>query len=234
VRRARDGFQPLFLEKDGPLVFPDPRLADGDGLLAVGGDLSEDRLLLAYRHGIFPWYDERTPPFWWSPDPRAVLPLDDLHVSRRLLQTIRRGGYELSWNREFRRVMTECQLGREGGSWIFVDMLDAYTRLHEHGHAHSIEAWRDGELVGGVYGVQIGALFAAESMFHRARDMSKIALVALARSLHAAGIEVFDVQYRTGHLAGFGAIEWPRDTYLERVASAVERDVDLSALELRV
>ena len=230
MRNARDCFQPLFLEPDGPLLFPDPRLADGDGLLAVGGDLSEARLLLAYGLGIFPWYDERTPPFWWSPDPRAVLPLDDLHVSRRLSQTIRRGGYELSWNREFRRVMTECQLGRAEGSWIFADMFEAYARLHEHGHAHSIEVWRDGELVGGVYGVQLGALFAAESMFHRARDMSKIALVAMVRSLHAAGIEIFDVQYRTDHLTSFGAVECPRDVYLERVASAVERDVDLSAL----
>lgn len=210
--------------------FPDPRLFDREGLLAIGGDLAPERLLTAYAGGIFPWYAEGYVPMWWSPDPRALLDPEHLHVARSLRRTLRRGAFTLSWNRCFERVMRECGRQRFGGTWIIPDMVAAYTRLHRLGHAHSLEVWHGEDLVGGIYGVQVGALFAAESMFHRATDMSKVALVALVHSLFAAGIELLDVQFVTEHLARFGVYELPRGQYLERVATARERAVDLQRL----
>lgn len=220
----------MILRPEGAPRFPAPELFDAEGLLAVGGDLSSARLLLAYRSGIFPWYSEGYVPMWWSPDPRALLDPDRLHVSRSMRKTLRRGDFELSWNRCMPRVMTECGRQRANGTWVIPEMLDAYTRLHQEGHVHSLEVWRDGELVGGTYGVQVGALFAAESMFHRATDMSKVALVALVRSLFAAGIEVLDVQFVTSHLATMGAFTIPRRDYLARIAKAAARSVDLAGL----
>ena len=222
--------QPLLLAPRPPGRFPDPEAYDAEGLVAFGGDLEPERLLLAYRSGIFPWYSEETVPLWWSPDPRALLEPARLRVSRSLQKTIRRGGFRLTWNRCFERVMAECGRGRDTGTWILPEMLAAYVRLHELGHAHSLEVWDGERLVGGVYGVQVGALFAAESMFHRATDMSKVALVALVRSLFAAGIELFDVQFVTEHLASFGAFTIPRREYLRRVAVAAARTVDLAGL----
>ena len=222
--------QPLYLQPGGPLVFPDPRRADREGLVAVGGDLSVERLLLAYGSGIFPWYETGVPPLWWSPDPRAVLPRTGVHVSRSLLRRLRRGGFDLTWNRAFRAVMHACAEDRAGGTWILPEMIEAYGALHAAGHAHSLEVWEEGRLIGGLYGVQVGALFAAESMFHRRTDASKVALVACARSVAAAGIDLFDVQMLTSHLARFGAVEWPRDAYLRAVARAREERVDLRAL----
>lgn len=222
--------QPYVLENRGPLWFPDPRRFDREGLLALGGDLSPERLLLAYASGIFPWYGEGYVPMWWSPDPRALLDTEHLHVSRSLKKTLRQGGFTLTWNRCFARVMVECGRHREEGTWVIPEMVEAYTRLHRLGHAHSLEVWQEAELVGGVYGVQVGALFAAESMFHRATDMSKVALVALVRSLFAAGTRLLDVQFVTTHLATLGAYSVPREDYLARLAEAVTGRVDLAGL----
>jgi len=222
--------QPAFLRPDAPLRFPDPRQFDREGLVAVGGDLSTERLLLAYESGIFPWYAEGYVPLWWSPDPRALLDPAHLHVSRSLRRTLRAGGFSLTWNRCFPRVMAECGRRRKGGTWVIAEMLEAYARLHEQGSAHSLEVWAGDELAGGIYGVQVGGLFAAESMFHRVTDMSKVALVVMVRSLFAAGIVVFDVQFVTSHLGSLGAYEVPREDYLRRVAAAAAVPVDLTRL----
>jgi leucyl/phenylalanyl-tRNA--protein transferase len=222
--------KPLFLQSGSHEPFPDPGTFDRDGLVAFGGDLSVERLLAAYSAGIFPWYEEGLVPMWWSPDPRGIVDRDRLHVSRSLRRRVRRGGFTLTWNRCFPRVMTECGRQRREGTWVIAEMVDAYTRLHRCGHAHSLEVWSDGELVGGTYGVQVGALFAAESMFHRRTDMSKVALVALVQSLFAAGIELLDVQFVTPHLAAFGAFAVPRREYLQRVARATAKTVDLRGL----
>lgn len=213
--------------------FPPADEADEQGLVAVGGDLSPARLLLAYDSGIFPWYDEGLPPLWWSPDPRTVMTPQDLHVSRSLARTIRRASFRLTWDRAFGEVVRACGEGRDEGTWILPAMVEAYERLHALGHAHSVEAWQGERLVGGLYGVHRGGLFAAESMFHRARDASKVALVAAVRSLFRAGIEVFDVQLTTPHLARLGAVEWPRSVYLRRVAQVRGKRVSLAGLELR-
>jgi len=226
--------EPAFLLPDGPVEFPDPNGYGADGLVAVGGDLSTERLLLAYGSGIFPWYDEGYVPMWWSPDPRALFSPADLRVSRSLDKVLRRGDFRLTWNTCFERVMRECGQRRKEGTWIIPEMLQAYARLHREGHAHSLEVWRDGELVGGTYGVQVGGLFAAESKFHRARDMSKVALVALVRSLFAAGVTLLDVQFATTHLKALGAVEVPRREYLRRLAVATRLGVDLSAVRATV
>jgi len=168
-----------------PIGFPDPNLADDEGLLAIGGDLSPERLLFAYEHGIFPWYDEGLPPMWWSPNPRTVMDVDHLHVSRSLRRVLRSTRFSVSFDRAFRDVILECGRERDEGTWILPEMVEAYCQLHELGHAHSVEVWQGERLVGGLYGVQRGALFAAESMFHRERDASKVALVTAVESLFA-------------------------------------------------
>lgn len=224
---------PAWLPPGAPVWFPPAADADRDGLVAVGGDLSPDRLLLAYERGIFPWYDEGLPPLWWSPDPRTVFTAAGLHVARRLARTLRQGRFRPTWNRAFGEVIRACREDREDGTWLIPDMIVAYERLHALGHAHSLEIWTGDRLVGGLYGVQRGALFAAESMFHRTTDASKAAVVAAVRSLFAAGIEVFDVQMTTPHLLSLGAVEWPRRRYVAAVADAVRKPLDLSALEPR-
>lgn len=221
---------PVPLPPGGPPVFPDPRGADDEGLVAFGGGLEPVRLLTAYRHGIFPWYDEDLPPLWWSPDPRCVIRRDALHVSRSLRRTFRRGGFALSWNRSFLQVVDACGETREDGTWILPEMRSAYGALHDLGAAHSLEVWWEGELVGGLYGVQVGGLFAAESKFHRRTDMSKVALVAAVHSLHEAGIRLFDVQFETEHLARLGAEEISRDDYLRELEAAVRLEVPLRGL----
>ncbi len=230
----RRASQPVALPARGPLWFPDPRDYDREGLLAIGGDLSVERLLLAYRSGIFPWYDVGLPPMWWSPDPRAVFDPDGVHVSRSLARVLRRGAFELTWNSDFRAVMSACREARADGTWILPEMIEAYVRLHEAGHAHSLEVRCGEELVGGVYGVQVGGLFAAESMFHRRTDMSKVALVALVRSLFAAGIELLDVQMPTAHLRSLGCRVVPRRDYLAMLPPATARAVDLADLRPHV
>jgi leucyl/phenylalanyl-tRNA--protein transferase len=222
-----------YLRPGGPLAFPPAGSADEEGLVAIGGDLSARRLLLAYDSGIFPWYDEGLPPLWWSPDPRGVMTADGLHVSRSLARTLRSGRFRFTWDAAFGRVIRACAEEREGGTWLLREMIEAYERLHRLGHAHSVEAWEGDALAGGLYGVHRGGLFAAESMFHRATDAGKAALVAAFRSLFRAGIEVFDVQFVTPHLASLGAVEWPRSLYLRRVAEVRGRPVKLDRIALR-
>jgi len=204
------------------LWFPDPReaLASPNGLLAIGGDFSVERLLLAYRSGIFPW--TARPITWWSPDPRAVLELDGLHVSRSLARTLRQKPFEITRDRAFREVIEACATTRGHGNWITGEFIEAYTRLHEAGHAHSLECWQGGALVGGIYGVSVGGLFAGESMFHRENNASKIALAELAGHLRERGFALFDVQMVTPTTAQFAAKEIRRAEYLKLLRVAVE------------
>jgi leucyl/phenylalanyl-tRNA---protein transferase len=234
VYRSRSPQRPVLLSPSAPPVFPDPRRGDDEGLVAIGGDLSGERLLAAYAAGIFPWYNDGFPVLWWSPNPRAILPAEELHVSRSLSRRLRLRNYAVTWNLAFAEVIMACGEQRKGGTWIVPEMRAAYLQLHHAGHAHSLEVWQENRLVGGLYGVQSGALFAAESMFHRLTDASKIAVVAASRSLHRAGIEVFDVQFATPHLRSLGVKEIARDDYLSRVARARERKINLARLELVV
>ncbi len=183
-----------------------------NGLLAAGGDLSTERLLAAYRKGIFPWYGEGEPILWWSPDPRMVLFPDELKISRSLSKTLRNKAYEIRFDTSFDAVMEGCAESRSGqtGTWITAEMREAYQRLHALGHAHSVETWIEGGLAGGLYGVAIGGVFFGESMFSRARDASKIALVALVGRCKAQGIRLIDCQMHTRHLASLGARDIPR------------------------
>ena len=182
-------------------------LRDPDGLLAAGGDLSSDRLLYAYRHGIFPWYEDGQPILWWSPDPRCILRPDSMHVSRRLRRAIRQSDATVHVNTAFAEVMRACAAPREGqpGTWITPEMMAAYEQLHQSGWAHSIEIRHDGQLVGGLYGVAIGRAFFGESMFSRHSNASKFALLALCRGLHDPAFEVIDCQVVSPHLTSLGA-----------------------------
>jgi leucyl/phenylalanyl-tRNA--protein transferase len=198
-----------------------PEWADESGLVAVGGDLRPQRLLQAYRHGIFPWYSPGDPVLWWSPDPRAIFELDGLHISRRLRRTIRSGRFRLTVNRAFGAVIRGCADRPGEGTWITDEMIPAYEALHRLGHAHSVEAWWGDELAGGIYGVTVGGLFAGESMFTRRRDASKVALVYLVDRLRERGFQLFDIQFVTEHTTRLGAIEIPRAEYLERLKKAL-------------
>ncbi len=197
-----------------------PELADELGLVAVGGDLRPATLLRAYRAGVFPWYNENEPILWWSPDPRAIFELDHFSLSRRLARTIRAGKFRMTINTAFADVMHGCA-DRER-TWITSDMFQAYTRLHQLGYAHSIEAWHGNKLVGGVYGVAVGGFFAGESMFHRERDASKVALAYLLEYLQLRGFVLFDTQVATEHTARMGAVEISRDEYLARLKRALD------------
>ena len=210
---------------DERLAFPPVELAE-EGLLAVGGDLRPERLLLAYSQGIFPWYEAGQPILWHSPDPRLVLEAEKLHVPRSLAKAMRRRPYRLTLDTDFRSVIEGCARARrahESGTWITPDMIEAYTELHRLGYAHSAEAWKDGELAGGLYGVSLGGAFFGESMFARHPDASKITFVALARQLERWGIPLIDSQVYTENLARFGAEEWPRARYLAALRRALER-----------
>lgn len=202
---------------DPPDSFPHPHraLRDPDGLLAVGGDLSADRLLAAYRRGIFPWFNADQPILWWSPDPRAVLLPGELHVSRSLKRRLRHGDYRVSVDQCFARVVSACAARRDEGTWITPEMKRAYCELHERGHAHSVETWQGEELVGGLYGVNVGRVFFGESMFSRRSDASKVALVALVRLSRSPGLELIDCQLASAHLASLGARLLPRERFLE-------------------
>ena len=207
-----------------PRFFLDPERADAEGLVAIGGDLHPSRLLDAYRRGVFPWFDEDSPILWWSPDPRAIFEMDGLHVSRRLARTVRSERFTVTFDRAFGEVIRGCADRPNDGVWITADMIDAYTRLHELGHAHSIEVWHEGRLAGGLYGVAIGGLFAGESMFTRVRDASKVALVHLMEHLRPRGFQLFDVQFLNEHTASLGAVEIPRREYLARLRKAIACD----------
>ncbi len=218
----------MFASRNNPRPEPFPPVdeANAEGLVAIGGELSPERLLLAYRSGIFPWFEEGLPVLWWSPDPRAIIELDRLHVARRLERTMRQAKFHFTLDRSFERVMRACGEQRPEGTWITRFMIEAYTRLHELGHAHSVEAWQDDQLVGGIYGVTIGGLFAGESMFFRRRDASKIALVHLVEHLRRRGFELFDVQILNDHTLSLGATEVSRDEYLSRLQRAVQLPVE--------
>jgi leucyl/phenylalanyl-tRNA--protein transferase len=210
---------------DARLEFPPAERADEDGLLAVGGDLRPERLLLAYSRGIFPWYEEGQPILWHSPDPRMVLRAGNLHVPRSLEKTIRKRPFRVSLDEAFPAVIEACAAVRrpgQRGTWITRAMRSAYVRLHELGFAHSVEAWTDDRLVGGLYGVSLGGAFFGESMFARAADASKVAFVTLVRQLARWRIELVDCQVHTEHLARFGAEEWPRARFLRALARVLE------------
>jgi leucyl/phenylalanyl-tRNA--protein transferase len=198
------------------LAFPPPEDAE-DGLLAVGGDLSTERLLLAYGSGIFPWYGAGQPILWHSPDPRCVIPTDSVHVGRSLRRVVAKGGYEIRFDTAFARVIAACKsTPRPGqdGTWITGDMERAYVRLFDEGYGHSIETWQDGELVGGLYGVSLGRVFFGESMFSRKPNASKVALVHLAETLARWGFPLIDAQVPTPNTLALGAQEWPRERFL--------------------
>lgn len=206
---------------------------DADGLVGVGGTLTPALLLRAYTEGVFPWFNEDDPVLWWSPNPRAVIELDGLHVSRRLARTIRSGKFRTTADTAFEAVMRGCAENREDGTWVTEEMIRGYTELYDAGHAHSIEVWSPSEgatglppfngweLAGGIYGVAVGGLFAGESMFHRKTDASKVALVALVERLKDRGFALFDVQMTTEHTTRMGAVNIPRDDYLRRLRDAV-------------
>ena len=201
-------------------LFPPPDHAEPGGLLAVGGDLHPRRVLMAYAQGIFPWYSEDDPILWFSPDPRFVVEPDALHVGRSLKKRIRRGDYEIRLDTAFSEVVRECRAAwrpGQSGTWITDDMEDTYNELHRMGFAHSAEAWRDGELVGGLYGVVIGRVFSGESMFAQASDASKVAFVWLVRQLARWNFDLIDCQIETEHLARFGAHPMPRTDFLDRL-----------------
>ncbi len=194
-------------------------LRDPDGLLAAGGNLAPERLLRAYRQGIFPWYSPGQPILWWSPDPRMVLFPAELKISRSLRKTLKKGCFSITMDSMFETVLTKAAepRGDQAGTWITPEMRQAYLRLHRLGWAHSVETWRGGELVGGLYGVAIGRVFYGESMFSRASDASKAALVALAAQLLDWKFALIDCQMRTAHLTSLGARELPRDEFLKRL-----------------
>ena len=207
------------------LTFPDHRAANREGLLALGGDLSVARLLLAYRSGIFPWTDD--PLTWWSPDPRAIFEISTFRPPRRLASRMRQEPYQVTTNQAFEEVVTACAqpaAGRES-TWISPRFVEAYTELHRHGHAHSVEVWDREDLVGGIYGVAIAGFFAGESMFHRKTDASKIALCHLMDHLRLRGFELFDTQVLSPLTARLGAIEIRRRDYMKRLAESLQRPV---------
>ena len=207
------------------LRFPPVDRASPEGLLAVGGDLHPERILTAYRHGIFPWYNEGEPILWWSPDPRAVLFPEKLHLSRSLARRLRSNVFTVTLDTCFRTVMEQCAGPRpqypEGGTWITGDMLEAYTGLHTLGYAHSVETWQEGCLVGGLYGLAIGGAFFAESMFTRVDDASKVALARLVRQLHAWNFQLIDCQQSSPHVMRFGAEEIPRRDFVRLLSQAL-------------
>jgi len=203
-----------------PWVPPDQ--ADEDGFVGLGGDLSPPCLLRAYCEGVFPWFNEGDPVLWWSPNPRAIFEIDDFHVSRRLQRTIRSGKFTVTFDTAFSDVIRGCAV-REEGTWITDAMIEAYTRLHDLGHAHSVETWQDGELAGGLYGIAIGAFFAAESMFYWKTDASKVALAALVDRLKARKYELLDTQMVTPHTISMGARDISRGAYLRRLKIAIQK-----------
>ena len=213
-----------WLHGDEPFPPVTKALRSPNGLLCAGGDLEPGRLVDAYRHGIFPWFSEGDPILWWSPDPRMVLYPAELRISRSLKKTLARGTYETRVDTAFRAVIEACSAPRDGhaGTWIVPEMIEAYTRLHELGHAHSVESWQDGELMGGLYGVALGKVFFGESMFARAPDASKVALAGLVERLRGGGYRVIDCQQATAHLASLGAREIPRRAFAQLLQESIQ------------
>lgn len=207
------------------IIFPRPELSEADGLLAVGGDLSEKRLLLAYSLGIFPWYSDAGPILWWSPDPRLILLPEELKVSRSLRQAMDKGLFSITLDTAFERVITSCaevQRDKQTDTWITSDMIDAYFSLHNSGYAHSVEAWSEGELAGGLYGVSLGGIFFGESMFSLKSNASKVAFVRLVRQLKIWGFTLIDCQVTTRHLISLGARETRRSWFLKTLRRSLK------------
>jgi leucyl/phenylalanyl-tRNA---protein transferase len=213
-----------WLRPDAPFPPLSAALAEPNGLLAAGGDLSPERLIAAYRRGIFPWYSAGQPILWWSPDPRMVLFVADFQVSRSLAKRVKRRQFEVRIDTAFRDVVDSCAATRrEGqrGTWITPEMIDAYCELHARGVAHSVETWRDGELCGGLYGMALDRMFFGESMFARATDASKVALVHLVDLLRSLGVPLIDCQQETPHLASFGARPIPRTAFAGHLSELI-------------
>jgi len=216
---------------DPPEAFPDlgNHGEDPEGLVAAGGDLTTARLIAAYQRGIFPWYEEGQPILWWSPDPRCVIYPNSVHIPRRLARTLRQKPFALTTNRAFTNVIDACAAPRRytDATWITAEMRSAYVRLHDQGHAHSIEAWQGRHLVGGIYGVVLGKVFFGESMFSVARDASKVVLVSLAQALASAGFHCLDCQLPSPHLFTLGAKLIPRDQFLAELAEHCPPDAEV-------
>ncbi len=210
---------------DNPEIFPDPLKADDEGLLAYGGDLTSQRIINGYYQGIFPWFNEDDPILWWSPNPRFVLDIDDLHISKSLRRTIKKNIFEIKYNQAFVKVLIECASANrpdQDGTWITPDMIEAYSQLHHMGIAHSFEAYYDGELVGGGYGVVVGNIFCGESMFAKKNDASKVAFVNLVTRLKNHGFKLIDSQVYTPHLEHFGAKYISRKDYISLVKKGLK------------
>jgi leucyl/phenylalanyl-tRNA--protein transferase len=204
------------------LAFPHPELADEEGILAIGGDLTKERLLLAYCNGIFPWFNEGDPILWWSPDPRFVLYPKDLIISKSMGKILRKHMFRITFDTCFREVISYCSSLRTEGTWITSDIKEAYCSLHELGYAHSVEAWYEGKLVGGLYGVSLGACFYGESMFSTMANASKAAFLVLTQNLVKKNFILIDCQVHTNHLESLGAIHLPRKDFLSILQSALE------------
>ncbi len=222
---------PVFLLSD-KTTFPPPHLAPKEGLLAVGGDLSQKRLLLAYRMGIFPWFSEEEPILWWSPDPRLVLYPDEIRISKTLQKIIKKGMFHVTMDTAFDQVIRSCaqiRIEKNEGTWIVSEIIEAYCKLHAAGYAHSVEAWHQGELAGGLYGVSLGRCFFGESMFTRITNASNVAFVKLVEYLKALSFDMIDCQITTAHLIRFGAREIPRAVFLKQL----EKSLEVSTLQGR-
>ncbi len=210
---------PVFLLSEKHIIFPDPNLANEAGILAVGGDLSTERLLEAYQQGIFPWFNEGDPILWWSPDPRFVLFPHELKIARSMRPYFNQRKFSLTIDRDFRAVISHCQSqrrqGQPGGTWITEEMLEAYCQLHEEGYAHSVEVWKGKELVGGLYGLALGKCFFGESMFAKLSNASKFGFISLVRLLEKMGFELIDCQQETRHLGSLGARNIDREDFLD-------------------
>lgn len=208
---------PFFWLSENKLAFPSPMLARPDGLLAAGGDLSPERLLLAYQSGIFPWFNADDPILWWSPDPRMVLFPDELVVSKSMRPYFNQNKFGLTCDQAFRQVMHHCQAPRssDGGTWITESMMEAYCKLHDLGFAHSVEVWQDGAMVGGLYGIALGKVFFGESMFATVSNASKFGFIALVKKLHSLGFWLIDCQQQTAHLGSLGARPISRKDFLQ-------------------
>ena len=209
---------PVYWLNDDPTAFPDPEGANEMGIVALGGDLSAERLLNAYHLGMFPWFSEGEPVMWWSPDPRFVLFPADLKVSKSMRPYFNQHKFTVTYDRDFQAVITSCQEAYrpgQSGTWITADMVDAYCRLHELGFAHSVEVWKGDDLVGGLYGIALGRIFFGESMFAKASNASKFGFISLVRRLHERNYTLIDCQQETSHLASLGARAIPRSTFLD-------------------
>lgn len=216
---------PIF-ELSKEIQFPDPEMADPSGILAVGGDLSPQRLLQAYQTGVFPWFNESDPIVWWSPDPRMVLYPAEVKVSQSMRKVLRDKTFKVTLDHAFKAVITNCKAQKRAGqkgTWITQEMLDAYVLLHKQGYAHSVEVWKDDVLAGGLYGVSLGGFFAGESMFSKTTNASKVAFITLARVLEKLNFTMLDCQIYTKHLASLGAREISREQYLEELKRSLQQ-----------